>query len=91
MQRYVAHYISPAKGASATGIFEFDSSARAGSKANLHDARIAMLERFGKDAVSWVIDSVERKKADDTRCDNQMEFDFREPVRKKRPRKKEYW
>ena len=91
VQQYIAHFVSPAKGDSATGVFEFESDARANSKANLHDARLKMLETFGKEAVSWTIDSVERKKADDIRVDNQMELDFREPAKKKRPRKKEWW
>ena len=50
-----------------------------------------MLETYGKEAVSWVIDSVELKKEKDTRPDGQMELDFREPQKKKRPRKKEWW
>ena len=33
----------------------------------------------------------ELKKEKDTRPDGQMELDFREPQKKKRPRKKEWW
>ena len=54
MQTYLAHYRSPNASADrARGLFEFESDARAGTKANLHDARVRMLELFGKDAVSW--------------------------------------
>ena len=77
MQTYIAHYRSPSASAQrAKGVFEFESDARAGTKANGHDARMRMLELFGKDAVSWTIDKV----------------DFRapKPVRK-RAKKKEYW
>ena len=63
MQTYIAHYRSPAASdARATGLFEFQSDARAGTKANSRDARLRMLELYGKDAVSWTVDRVERKK-----------------------------
>lgn len=93
MQTYVAHYQSP-KGADvrAAGLFEFESEARAGSKGNLHDARLRMLELYGKDAVSWNVDRVERKKAADTSQDGQLELDFRPPKKQRlRAKKKEYW
>ena len=64
MQTYIAHYISPAAAdVRGTGLFEFESDSRANTKGNLRDARLKMLELYGKDAVSWTIDSVERKKA----------------------------
>ena len=45
MQTYIAHYRSPAASdARATGLFEFQSDARAGTKANSRDARLRMLE-----------------------------------------------
>lgn len=91
MQTYIAHYTSPKNSESATGVFEYQSSSRANTKKNLSDARLKMLEMYGKEAVSWVIDSVERKKEGDIRPDGQMELDFREPQKKKRPRKKEWW
>ena len=91
MQTYLAHYTSPKHSESATGAFEYQSASRANTKKNLHDARVKMLETYGKEAVSWVIDSVELKKEKDTRPDGQMELDFREPQKKKRPRKKEWW
>lgn len=91
MQTYIAHYTSPKHSESATGVFEYQSTSRANTKKNLHDARMKMLETYGKDAVSWVIDSVELKKEKDVRADGQMELDFREAPKKKRPRKKEWW
>ena len=64
MQTYIAHYSSPAASdARAKGLFEFESESRAGSKANLHDARVKMLELYGSKAVSWNIVKVERKQA----------------------------
>ena len=61
MQTYIAHYSSPSASAQrAKGVFEFESDARANTKGNNHDARMRMLELYGKDAVSWTIDKVER-------------------------------
>ncbi len=94
MQTYIAHYRSPvASDARATGLFEFESEARAGSKGNLRDARLRMLELYGKDAVSWTIDRVERKRAvRQTAQDGQLELDFRPPkTQRKRSKKKEWW
>lgn len=93
MQTYLAHYRSPnASAERARGLFEFESDARAGTKANLHDARVRMLELFGKDAVGWSIDKVERKTARAENADGQLELDFREPKpERKRKYKKEYW
>ena len=93
MQTYIAHYRSPAASdARATGLFEFQSDARAGTKANSRDARLRMLELYGKAAVSWTIDKVERKRSREAVSDGQLELDFRapKPVRK-RAKKKEYW
>ena len=59
MQTYIAHYSSPSASAQrAKGVFEFESDARANTKGNNHDARMRMLELYGKDAVSWTIDKV---------------------------------
>ena len=81
MQTFIAHYHSPNASLSRSkGLFEFQSEARAGSKANVHDARMAMLEQFGKDAVSWTIDKVEHKKTTTKEVAGQLELDFREPV-----------
>ena len=93
MQTYLAHYRSPnASAERARGLFEFESDARAGTKANLHDARVRMLELFGKDAVGWSIDKVERKTARAENADGQLELDFREPKPERRRKyKKEYW
>lgn len=86
MGSYIAHYKSPQSANPVSGVFEFTSSHRAGSKQNLHDARMCMLHSYGNVAVAWQIDSVEAKKSDDVRGDHQMELDFREPteVHKKR-------
>lgn len=93
MQTYIAHYCSPAASdARVTGLFEFESNARAGSKENLRDARLRMLEMYGKDAVSWNVDKVERKKATDAARGGQLELDFRPPKKQRtRAKKKEYW
>lgn len=93
MQTFIAHYISPKAAAQrAKGLFEFQSDARMGSKANLHDARLRMLELYGKDAVAWTIERVERKKAAAPAPDGQLELDFRAPApQRKRAKKKEWW
>ena len=93
MQTYIAHYSSPAASdARAKGLFEFESESRAGSKANLHDARVKMLELYGRKAVSWNIVKVERKQATREVCDEQMELDFRAPKpERKRAKRKEWW
>ena len=78
MQTYIAHYVSPAAAdVRGTGLFEFESDSRANTKGNLRDARLKMLELYGKDAVSWTIDSVERKKASVASQDGQLALDFR--------------
>jgi len=73
------------------GVFEFQSEFKAGSKQNMHDARMKMLEEFGAAAVSWVIDDVQKKNTASTPkgvVDGQLELDFRDPIeppeRKKR-------
>lgn len=93
MQTYIAHYSSPAASdARAKGLFEFESASRAGSKGNLRDARMKMLELYGKSAVSWSIVKVERKKAVAVSCDEQLELDFRAPKpERKRAKRKEWW
>ena len=59
MKLYRAHYTSPRGANPVNGTFEFESASNAGSKKNMHDARVTMLELFGKEAVSWQIDHVE--------------------------------
>ena len=55
-------------------------------------SRLRMLELYGKAAVSWTIDSVERKKASVASQDGQLALDFRPPKpERKRAKKKEYW
>ncbi len=78
-QAFIAHYRSPITETPVVGSFEFTSEYRASSKYNLRDARIRMLELFGKDAVSWTIDKVERKSKGNERLSSQGEIDFREP------------
>lgn len=91
--QYLAHYRSPnASAARAAGVFEFESDARVGTKAVLQDARMAMLELYGKEAVAWIIESVERRKKSTKVVSGQLTLDFRDPVQeRKRPKKKEYW
>lgn len=89
MQSYLAHYKSPqASDARGMGYFEFQSNARLGTKANRQDARLKMLELYGKDAVSWEVDSVERKRKANASLDGQMELDFR-PGKTKRGKTKQ--
>lgn len=92
MTVYLAHYQSPTKAdVRGSGVFEFESDARAGSKDNLHDARMKMLEIFGKDAVSWDIERVEKKTAKTEALDGQLTLDFRPEKKRRRRRTKEYW
>ena len=63
MTTYVAYYQSPAAAdVRGSGTFTFESEGKAGSKINQRDARLKMLELFGRDAVSWTIERVEKKK-----------------------------
>ena len=89
MQTFIAHYHSPnASAQRSMGLFEFQSEGRVGSKENTHDARMAMLTQFGNDAVSWTIDSIERKTAASKDLDGQLALDFREPVEQPKHAKK---
>ena len=92
MTTYLAHYQSPAAAdVRGSGVFEFESNARAGSKENIHDARMKMLASFGKGAASWSIQKVERKTSKSKTLDGQLQLDF-QPVKKRRhKRTKEYW
>ncbi|MBQ9001336.1 MAG: hypothetical protein IJ087_05740 [Eggerthellaceae bacterium] len=92
MAAYLAHYRSPAAAdVRGAGAFEFESEARMGTKDNLHDARLKMLETFGKDAASWNIEKIERKTAKNSALDGQLELDFRPEKKRRRRRTKEYW
>ena len=92
MTTYLAHYRSPAAAdVRGSGVFEFDSEARANTKDNLRDARVRMLEIFGKDAASWNIEKVERKSAKSEALDGQLTLDFRPEKKRRRRRTKEYW
>ena len=92
MTAYLAHYRSPAAAdVRGVGAFEFESEARMGTKDNLRDARLKMLETFGKDAASWNIEKVERKTAKNSALDGQLELDFRPEKKRRRRRTKEYW
>ena len=92
MTVYLAHYRSPAAAdVRGMGAFAFESEARIGSKENLHDARVKMLEEFGKDAASWTIEKVERKTEKNPVMDGQLELDFRPEKKRRRRRTKEYW
>ncbi len=84
MKTYRAHYKSPVGEHPTSGIFEFESSAQAGSKKNMTDARIKMLEVFGNEAVTWIIDQIELVRQDETLDYVQPQLDFREPKRVRR-------
>lgn len=83
MKLYRAHYTSPRGANPVNGTFEFESEHNAGSKKNMHDARIKMLELFGKEAVSWQIDNVERAGEGEASEFVQLQLDFREPKKKR--------
>ena len=92
MATYLAYYQSPAAAdVRGSGVFEFESDARANSKDNLRDARMKMLETFGKDAASWTISKVESKTASSEPLDGQLTLDFRPEKKRRRKRTKEYW
>jgi hypothetical protein len=92
MTTYLAHYKSPAAAdVRGAGVFEFESDARANTKDNLRDARLKMLETFGKDAASWNIEKVEKKTAKSEALDGQLTLDFRPEKKRRRKRTKEYW
>ena len=92
MTAYLAHYRSPAASdVRGAGIFEFESDARMGTKDNQRDARLKMLEEFGKDAASWHIEKIEKKTAKNSALDGQLELDFRPEKKRRRRRTKEYW
>lgn len=89
---YVAHYTSPVTTSPVKGFFEFDSVYRASSKQNIQDARIRMLEIYGKEAVSWVIDDIKIKKKNPKVLSEQLELDFRTPKKERKRRvTKKYW
>ncbi len=88
---YVAHFSSPVTTSPKKGNFEFESVYRASSKLNKQDARIRMLEIYGKDAVSWVIDDIRIKKTSDKVLGEQLELDFRAPKPERRRAKKKKW
>ena len=88
MKTYRAHYASPAGADPVNGTFEFESDARAGSRRNGTDARVKMLELFGKAAVSWTIDGIElaeeQAPGDGAAGYIQPALDFREPQKVRR-------
>jgi hypothetical protein len=88
MAQFLAHYHSPASAdVRGMGYFEFESASRAGSRDNLRDARVRMLELFGKDAASWEVDEVKRATAKSAALAGQMQLDFRPEKRKRKPKK----
>ena len=92
MTAYLAYYRSPAAAdVRGAGAFEFESDARLGTKDNQRDARLKMLELFGKDAVPWEVERVERKSARSEAIDGQLTLDFRPEKKRRRRRTKEYW
>ena len=92
MTAYLAYYRSPAAAdVRGAGAFEFDSDARIGTRENTRDARLKMLELFGKDAASWNIEKVERVTRKNCSLDGQLELDFRPEKKRRRKARKEYW
>ncbi len=89
MKLYRAHYTSPRGADPVNGTFEFESGHNAGSKGNMHDARIKMLELFGKEAVAWNIDNVERAGEGEASEYVQLQLDFREPKKTRKRHKVE--
>ncbi len=91
MANYVAHYKTlDASSSHITGLFEFESNAKINSKKNSHDARLAMLEKFGNNALSWQIMHIEKKKISKARINGQLALDFRGPAKKKRKVQRKY-
>lgn len=85
MATYIAHYRSlDSADEHISGLFEFDSSARLGTKANSHDARLRMLEEFGNMALSWNIYKIDRKRGEAQQIDGQQQLDFRDPTKRRR-------
>lgn len=85
MAEYIAHYRSlDSDSRHVSGMLGFESSARLGTKANAHDARLRMLEEFGTDALSWSIYKIDRKRNDAAQMDGQQQLDFRAPAKKRK-------
>lgn len=90
MAIFVAHYSSAKfSEARSKGSFDFESDSRMGSKANMHDARVRMLELYGNEALSWTIDKVEHRSQSKSKgaSDGQLELDFREPLKPAKKRR----
>lgn len=87
-RRYRAEYSSPGKTAGERGVIEYESEARANTKANFHDARMALLARFGSKAVSWQLHGFElaRDADEDDPHDGQRQLDFRDAPKRRRAR-----
>ena len=58
--KYLAKYVTPKSSLSANGEVEFESSYRMNSKNNLRDARLALIELVGKEAITYSIVSIEK-------------------------------
>lgn len=90
MGRYVAHYKTlDSSNERLNGLFEFESSSKLNSKQNSSDARLEMLKRFGNQALSWQIVSIEKKKKT-SEISGQMALDFRGSPKKKRKQRRKY-
>ena len=91
MAIYVAHYTTLNSDKNRQrGEFDFESKSKLNSKTNTHDARLAMLERFGNEALSWQIYKIEKKKMSTGKIDGQLQLDFRGPAPKKRKARRKY-
>lgn len=88
-RRYRAEFNSPGRSAGERGIIEYESAARANTKANFHDARMALLARYGSKAVSWQLHNFElvREPDEDDPLDGQAQLDFRDVPKKHRVRR----
>lgn len=88
-RRYRAEFNSPGRSAGERGIIEYESDARANTKANFHAARMALLARYGSKAVSWQLHNFElvREPDEDDPIDGQSQLDFRDAPKKRRVRR----
>lgn len=91
MATYTAHYMTLNSDMNRqVGMFDFESKSKLNSKNNAHDARLAMLEKFGNDALTWQITKIERRQASTAKIDGQLQLDFRGPAKKKRKTRRKY-
>lgn len=61
MGKYIIGYSIPGSMGGGSGRIEYESASRAGSKGNLQDARMALVEKHGNTALQWVLDGKPKK------------------------------